>query len=154
MAELLYKDEVYTVIGAAMDVYNHLGPGFLEAIYQEAMEVEVTARNIPNSPEQNVQIMYKGKPLKKFYTPDLMCYGKIVVEIKAIDRLTSREEAQLLNYLKATGMPVGLLINFGAEKDLEWKRMVLTSQKQARIPKVLTPTRVQRINDPKPIRED
>jgi len=58
MAELLYKDEVYTVIGAAMDVYNHLGPGFLEAIYQEAMEVEVTARNIPNSPEQNVQIMY------------------------------------------------------------------------------------------------
>ena len=83
-----------------------------------------------------------------------MCYGKIVVEIKAIDRLTSREEAQLLNYLKATGMPVGLLINFGAEKDLEWKRMVLTSQKQARIPKVLTPTRAQGINDPKPIRED
>ena len=154
MAELLYKDEVYAIIGAAMDVYNQLGHGFLEAVYQEAMEVEATSRNIPNSPEQDVYIVYKGKPLKKFYTPDLMCYGKIIVEIKAIDHLTSREEAQLLNYLKATSMPVGILINFGAEKDLEWKRMVLTEKKPNRIPKVITSPRLSHVNNPKPIRED
>ncbi len=154
MAELLYKDEVYAIIGAAMDVYNHLGSGFLEAVYQEAMEVELDSRNIPNNPEEDVYILYKGKRLKKFYTPDLMCYGKIIVEIKAIDTLTSREEAQLLNYLKATSMSLGILINFGAKKDLEWKRMVLTSQKPARVPKVLTPSRLPRVNDPKPISED
>src|SRR6266498_848346 len=154
MTDLLYKDEVYAIVSAAMDVYSHLGPGFLEAVYQEAMEVEVTARNIPHNPEQDVYIMYKGKALKKFYTPDLMCYEKVIVEIKAIDRLTSCEEAQLLNYLKATNMPVGLLINFGAERDLEWKRMILTSEKPRHVPKVLTPSRPPRDNDPKPIRED
>src|SRR5215216_4995012 len=116
MAELLYKNEVYAIIGAAMEVYNQLGPGFGEAIYQEAMEIETVSRKIPNKPQQDVFIVYKGTTLKKFFTPDLICYEKIIVEIKAIDRLTTREEAQLLNYLKATGMPVGLLINFGAEK--------------------------------------
>ncbi len=137
-----------------MDVYNHLGTGFLEPVYQEAMEIELTARNIPNNPQQDVQIMYKGKPLRKTYTPDLTCYGKIIVEIKAIERLTSREEAQLLNYLKATGLEVGLLINFGAERDLEWKRMVLTTPIAVRIPRMLKPSQLTRINDPKPIRED
>lgn len=154
MAELLYKEEVYAIIGAAMDVYNHLGPGFLEAVYQEAMEVELTARNIPNSPEQDIRILYKGRPLKTFYTPDLICYGKIVVELKAIERLTSREEAQLLNYLKATTMPVGVLINFGSEKDLEWKRMVLTGQKPAQFPKSIASSSLSHINAPKPISED
>ena len=154
MAELLYKNEVYAIIGAAMEVYNQLGPGFGEAIYQEAMEIETGSCKIPNKPQQDVFIVYKGTTLKKFFTPDLICYEKIIVEIKAIDRLTTREEAQLLNYLKATGMPVGLLINFGAEKDLEWKRMVLTAQKPVRIPKVLTPTRLPSVNDPKPISED
>lgn len=154
MAELLYKDEVYAIIGAAMEVYNQLGPGFGEAIYQEALEIEVESRKIPNNPQQDIFILYKGQKLKNFFTPDLICYEKIVVELKALDRLTSREESQLLNYLKATGMPVGLLINFGAEKDLEWKRMVLTPQKPTQVPKVLTPTRSPRINDPKPIRED
>lgn len=154
MAELLYKDEVYAIIGAAMDVYNQLGPGFGEAIYQEALEIEVENRKIPNNPQQDIFIFYKGQRLKNFFTPDLICYEKIVVEIKALDRLTSREESQLLNYLKATSMPVGLLINFGSENDLEWKRMVLTSQKPAQVPKVITPSRLPRINDPKPISED
>ena len=130
--ELIYKDEVYAIIGAAMDVYNNLGSGFLEAVYQEAMEIETLARNIPALPEQKLLIQYKGAPLKKFYEADLLCYEKIIVEIKAMDRLTSREEAQLLNYLKATGLPVGVLINFGAHNDLEWKRMVLTQNNQPR----------------------
>jgi GxxExxY protein len=154
MVELLYKDEVYAIIGAAMEVYNQLGTGFGEAIYQEAMEIESKSRRIPNNPQQDIFIVYKGTTLKKFFTPDLICYDKIIVEIKAIDRLTSREESQLLNYLKATGMPIGLLINFGSEKDLEWKRMVLTSQKPAQVPKVIAPSRLPRINDPKPISED
>jgi GxxExxY protein len=131
--DLLYKDEVYAIIGAAMDVYNNLGSGFLEAVYQEAMEIETASRKIPAAPEQRLYIKYKGAPLKKFYEADLICYEKIIVEIKAMDKLTSREEAQILNYLKATGMEVGILINFGAHNDLEWKRLVLTQNKQPRI---------------------
>jgi len=130
--ELIYKDEVYAIIGAAMDVYNDLGPGFLEAVYQEAMEIETTLRKIPALPEQKLYIEYKGKSLKKFYEADLICYEKIIVEVKALDKLTSREEAQILNYLKATGMQVGILINFGAHNNLEWKRLVFSQNKQPR----------------------
>lgn len=130
--DLLYKDEVYAIVGAAMDVYNNLGPGFLEAVYQEAMEIETAARKIPALPEQKLYIEYKGAPLKKFYEADLICYDKIIVEIKAMDKLTSREDAQILNYLKATGMKVGVLINFGAHQNLEWKRLVFTQARQPR----------------------
>ncbi len=131
--ELIYKDEVYAIIGAAMDVYNNLGPGFLEAVCQEAMEIETLARKIPALPEQKLYIQYKGSTLKKFYEADLICYEKIIVEIKAMEKLTSREESQILNYLKATGFPVGVLINFGAHNDLEWKRMVFTQYKQPHV---------------------
>jgi GxxExxY protein len=131
--ELLYKDEAYSIIGAAMEVYNNLGPGFLEAVYQEAMEIETATRKIPALPEQELYIEYKGAPLKKFHKADLICYDKIIVEIKALDKLTSREEAQILNYLKATGMKMGLLINFGAHNDLEWKRLIFTQTKQPRV---------------------
>jgi len=130
--ELIYKDEVYSIIGAAMEVYNSLGPGFLEAVYQEAMEVETASRKIPAVSEQKLYIDYKGALLKKFYEADLICYEKIIVEIKALDKLTSREEAQILNYLKATGMQVGILINFGAHSNLEWKRLVFSQNKQPR----------------------
>ena len=128
MADLLLKDEVYAIVGAAMEVYNDLGPGFLEPVYQEAMEMETEARNIPSTPQQQIIVRYKGRPLRKFYIADLFCYDQIVVEIKAMDRLTPREQGQLLNYLKATGLQVGLLINFGSFPSLDWKRMVLTKQ--------------------------
>ena len=128
MADLLYKDEVYTIVCAAMDVYNDLGPGFLENVYQEAMEIEVVARKIPSRAFQEIHIKYKGRPLRKFYVADLICYDKIIVEIKAMDKLTLREEGQLLNYLKATGMKVGVLINFGHFPTLEWKRLVFTKE--------------------------
>jgi GxxExxY protein len=154
MAELLYKDEVYAIIGAAMEVYNQLGPGFSEAIYQEAMEIESKLRTIPHNPQQEISIKYKGTKLKQFFKPDFICYDKIIVELKALDRLSSREESQMLNYLKATSMPVGVLINFGAERDLEWKRMVLTPQKSVRVPKIVTPSHAPHINNPKPISED
>ncbi|MBI4760607.1 MAG: GxxExxY protein [Chloroflexota bacterium] len=154
MAELLLKDEVYAIIGAAMEVYNQLGPGFGEAIYQDAMEIELKSRKIPNVSQQDVFVFYKGQKLKNFFKPDLICYEKVVVELKALDQLTSREETQLLNYLKATGLPVGVLVNFGGERNLEWKRMVLTPAKSTPKPKILTPQKPPRINDPKPIDSD
>lgn len=128
MTDLLYKDEVYAIVGAAMEVYNDLGPGFLENVYQEAMEIEVEVRKIPFKPLQEIRIKYKGRLLKKFYVADLVCYDKIIVEFKAMDKLTLREEGQLLNYLKATGIKVGVLINFGHYPSLEWKRLVLTKE--------------------------
>jgi GxxExxY protein len=126
MSNLLLKDEVYAIIGAAMEVYNQLGPGFLEPVYQEAMEIETHERKIPSLSQHEIPIVYKGKRLKKFYVADLLCYDQVIIELKTLDRLTSREVAQLINYLKATGLLVGVLINFGAHPGLEWKRIVLT----------------------------
>lgn len=109
-----------------MDVYNALGHGFLEAVYQEALELELGMREIPFQPQSELTIYYKGRPLKKTYFPDLLVFDSLVVELKALDALTGVEEAQLLNYLKATRRQVGVLINFGSPKGLEWKRMVWT----------------------------
>ncbi len=128
MVELIAKDEVYAIVGAAMEVYNVLGPGFLEPVYQEALGIEFTDRGTPFEPQKELLIRYKGHCLKKSYIADFVVFGKIIVEIKAIDRLTSHDEAQLLNYLKATGMEVGVLINFGSADKLEWKRRVLTKR--------------------------
>ena len=124
MTESVLRDEVYAVVGAAMEVHRQLGPGFLEAVYHEAMEIELTDRGIPFQPQAPLTIAYKGHLLKKECVADLVCYEQIIVELKAIDRLSSREEAQLLNYLKATGLRVGLLINFGSPGALEWKHFV------------------------------
>lgn len=122
--ELLLKDEVYNIIGAAIEVHRELGPGFLEAVYHEALEIELTDRQVPFRSQQGLIVHYKGNPLQKQYQADLVCYERIIVELKALDRLSGKEEAQLLNYLKATGLRVGLLINFGSIGKLEWKRMV------------------------------
>jgi GxxExxY protein len=132
MTELIAKDEVYAVIGAAMEVYNRLGPGFLEPVYQEALAIEFTYRSIRFHEQHPIEIVYRGRPLKKKYIADFLCYDGIVVEIKALNALTSREEAQILNYLKATGHQVGVLINFGAHPSLEWKRIVLTKNSHPR----------------------
>ncbi|HOJ99789.1 MAG TPA: GxxExxY protein [Termitinemataceae bacterium] len=123
--ELIYKDEIYAIVGAAMEVANELGSGFLEAVYQEALAIEFEEQRIPFISQPSLEIVYKGRKLVKEYFPDFICFGKIIVEIKAIKQLTSIEEAQLLNYLKAADKPVGLLLNFGTPK-LEWKRMVMT----------------------------
>ena len=124
MTELLLKDEVFAIVGAAIEVHKELGPGFLEAVYQEALEIELAHRNIPFEGQKPLVVRYKGRQLKKEYVADLVCYGQIIVELKTIARLTEREEAQLLNYLKATGIRVGLLINFNSHGRLEWERRV------------------------------
>jgi GxxExxY protein len=133
MAELIYKDEVYAIIGAAMEVYNRLGPGFLEPVYQEALAIEMAHRAIPLKEQAEIKITYRDQPLKKTYVADYLCYDKVIVEIKAINSLTSREEAQTINYLKATGYKVGVLINFGAHPSLEWKRIVFTKNTPSRL---------------------
>ncbi|MFO7973552.1 MAG: GxxExxY protein [Candidatus Hydrogenedentota bacterium] len=123
--ELILKDEVYAIVGAAMEVSNELGSGFLEAVYQEALGCEFEARKIPFAAQPTVEIAYKGRTLTKEYIPDFLCFDQVIVEIKAVKELGVVEQAQLLNYLKATGKPVGVLLNFGGVK-LEWKRMALT----------------------------
>jgi GxxExxY protein len=121
--ELIYKEEVYDIVGAAMEVHNELGNGFLEAIYQEALEIEFAIRGVENRRQPDLRVFYKEHLLKKSYQPDFICYNKIIVEVKALSKLASEHESQLLNYLKATNMRVGVLINFGAER-LDYKRMV------------------------------
>ena len=113
----------YKIIGAAMEVHKELGCGFLEAVYQEALGREFKGQEIPFISQPTIEISYKGQPLDKAYQPDFICFDEIIVEIKAISGLSGVEEAQLINYLKATGLKVGLLINFGA-KSLEHKRLV------------------------------
>jgi GxxExxY protein len=125
MAELVLKEEVYEVIGAAMEVYYQLGRGFLEPLYQEAFEIELGRRGLPFEHQKELTILYKGQPLEKKYVADLVCFNEIVVELKALDRLTGIDEAQLLNYLRMTRMRVGLLINFGSQVRLEWKRYII-----------------------------
>ena len=125
MPELLLKDEVYAIAGAAMEVYWELGTGFLEPVYQEALEIELGRRQIPFEAQKRLTILYKGQPLQKEYAADLVCYEQIIVELKTHDRLIPADLAQLLNYMKATGMHVGRLFNFGSSPKLEWKRLVL-----------------------------
>jgi GxxExxY protein len=123
-SELLFKDEAYAIVGAAMEVHNELSGGYLEAVYQEAMEIELADRAIPFVPRQQLRITYKGRTLEKFYIADQVCYGAVLVEIKALDHLSGTEESQVLNYLKTTGLRVGVLLNFGNSSGLEWKRFV------------------------------
>lgn len=107
-----------------MTVHNTLGNGFLEEVYQEALEIEFKEQKIPYEREKNINILYRNVPLKKFYKADFLCYGEIIVELKAQSELTSNHRAQVLNYLKATHKKLGLLINFG-EKSLKYERLIL-----------------------------
>jgi len=110
-----------------MEVHKELGCGFLEGVCQEALGREFNVQRIPNEPQPIIEIFYKGHTLDKKYQPDFVCYDEVIVEIKALAELTGIEEAQLINYLKATGLNVGLLINFGA-RSLEYKRLIYTDR--------------------------
>ena len=120
------QQEGYDFMAAAFAVYNDMGNGYTEDIYQESLELELVDRKIPFQVQVELTIHYKGKPLKRKFKPDLMVFGDLVVELKAASALTSEHEAQLLNYLKATGKPVGYLVNFGCREKLEWKRFART----------------------------
>jgi GxxExxY protein len=125
MPELILKEEVYRIVGAAMDVYYTLGRGFLEPVYQEALQIELGRRDIPFEAQKILKVEYKGQQLRKKYVADFVCFGQIIIEIKACEGLTGRDEGQIINYMKATDMNVGLLFNFGSQARLEWKRCVI-----------------------------
>ena len=122
--EFLYQQEGYGLIGAAMEVYNEMGPGFLEEVYQECIEMEPADRKIPFQPQLPLELWYKGKKMKKRYKPDFYAFDCLIVELKAQKMLASENEAQLLNYLKGARKKVGYLFNFGHESQLQIKRMV------------------------------
>jgi GxxExxY protein len=125
MEQLLYAEETYAIRGAIFEVYRELGSGFLEAVYQECLEIEFKRRNLPFHPQRELRLRYKDEPLIQTYKPDFVCFGKIIVELKAVKELTSDYEAQLMNYLKATGLRLGLLANFGSHPEAEIERRII-----------------------------
>ncbi len=122
--EILYKEEAYAIVGACFEVYNEMGCGFVEPVYQECLELELAARGIPFRRKTSLLLCYKGHRLTKKYIPDFICYEKIIVEIKALSQLVDRHRSQVHNYLKATGLRLGLLVNFGNYPKLEYERIV------------------------------
>ena len=123
---LIYREEVYGIIGACFEVYNELGSGFLEDVYQEALEREFVIRSIPYLPKPKLEIFYKGSLLRKKYEPDFVLHPKIILEIKALKALNDDHRPQVQNYLKASRYQVGLLANFGKPQELEYERIVRT----------------------------
>ncbi len=121
---ILFKEESYRITGACFEVYNHMGSGFLEAVYQECLAIEFAAQNIPNVEHPIIQLKYKTHALKKIYVPDFLCYDEILIEIKATKQLENDDRAQIINYLKATDLQLGLLVNFGHYPKLETERFV------------------------------
>jgi GxxExxY protein len=125
MAGLVYEQESYEIRGAWFEVYRRMGRGFLEAVYQECLELEFAERGIPFAPKQKLPIVYKGRRLEQFYEADFFCYDKIIGEVKAVAHLADEHRAQVFNYLRATGMKLGLIVNFGSHPELETGRIVL-----------------------------
>ncbi len=123
--ELILRDECYAVMGACFEVYKEKGCGFLEAVYQECLELELRDKDISFVAQPELALSYKGRPLKQTYEPDLICYGALLVELKAVSALADEHRAQVINYLHATGLKVGLLVNFGHYPKVEWERIVV-----------------------------
>ena len=122
-SQIIYKDESYAIIGACMKVHRALGPGFLEAVYEEVVEKEFIVQNIPYKRQVKLDLYYEGVQLKKHYRADFVCYDSIIVELKAVTQMPSVFYMQLQNYLKCTNMELGMLINFGTPS-LTYKRIV------------------------------
>ncbi len=124
MKELISREEVYRIVGSAIQVHRELGAGFLEAVYHEALELQLKDDGVPFDSHPRLRLRYRQWTLKKGYQADFVCFGNIIVEIKAESRLTLIDQAQLINYRKATRLRTGVLINFGSVTRLEWKRFV------------------------------
>lgn len=125
MGELLYEHESYEIRGAVFEVYKQLGCGFLEAVYQECLERELRLRSVPFVAQGELRISYKGEPLVQTYKTDLVCYEKIIVELKAVKQIAPEHKAQLFHYLKATELRLGFLVNFGHHPGVEIERIIL-----------------------------
>jgi GxxExxY protein len=123
--DILYKEESYAIIGAFFNVYNDKGCGFLEPVYQECLGFELEFQNIQAEPQKKLDLFYRGRKLEHFYQPDFICFEKIILELKAVDKITDAHRAQVLNYLNATRMKLGIIVNFGHYPNLEYERIVL-----------------------------
>jgi GxxExxY protein len=122
----MFQDEGYKLMGAAFEVYNQLGYGMAEEIYQQSLEIELALRRIPFQSKKGLTAFYKGQALETRYKPDLFAFGCIVVELKAVAELVPEHEAQLFNYMRIARQPVGYLVNFGHKGELQWKRFILS----------------------------
>jgi len=125
VAEIVFKKESYKIVGACMEVYNQMGCGFLEVVYQECLEIEFAEQAIQFRPQFQLKLKYKDHELQSVFVPDFVCYEKIILEIKGVSDLHDTHRAQVINYLKATGQKLGLLVNFGQHGRLQYERIVL-----------------------------
>ena len=123
--DLILADESYKIIGACFEVYKEKGCGFLEAVFQECLELELRLQRRPFETQKVIPLTYKGLPMVQTYKADLVCFGKVLVELKAVSELADEHRAQVLNYLHATGFRLGLLVNFGHYPKLQWERIVV-----------------------------
>jgi GxxExxY protein len=130
-SELLFKEESYKIVGACFEVYREEGCGFLEPVYQECMVIELRLQGIPFVPKKPLALEYKGTPLQCSYEPDFICFDKIILELKAVKDLADEHRAQVQNYLKATGLQLGLLVNFGHYPKLEIERIANTRSRHS-----------------------
>ncbi len=128
MTELILPDESYQIMGACFEVYKRMGCGFLEHVYQECLEIELEFRGIPFVSQPNVKLTYRDRNLSSHFVPDFICYGKIILEIKAVSTLANDFRAKMINYLHATHLPLGLLVNFGHSPKLEYERLAHTQR--------------------------
>jgi GxxExxY protein len=122
---ILFKSESYQIMGACFEVYKEKGCGFLEAVYQECLEIELESQGVPFNPKAAFVLSYKGRTLKQKYEPDFICFGQIIMEIKSVSKLADEHRAQVHNYLRGTKLRLGLLVNFGHHPLLEYERIVL-----------------------------
>jgi len=122
--KILWREESYRIIGACFAVYNEVGSGFLEAVYQECLALELGVRGIPFREHPNLHLTYRGRKLRQAYQADFVCFDKIIVEIKAVARMADEHRAQIINYLKVTGLQLGLLVNFGSHPDPWYQRFL------------------------------
>ena len=125
MNQLVHEKETYTILGACFEVYKEKGYGFLEAVFQECLSLEFELQGIPAKAQVSMPLSYKGRPLAQRYIADFICFDKVIVELKAVSKLTDEHRAQMQNYLHATGLKVGLLVNFGHFPKVEHERFVL-----------------------------
>ncbi|MGI8641349.1 MAG: GxxExxY protein [Pyrinomonadaceae bacterium] len=131
MADLIYKEESYKIIGACFEVYKQKGSGFLEPVYQECLRIEFEMQKIPFVFEPTIQLEYKGRQLEQIFKPDFVYFGKIIVELKSVSKLSDEHRAQTMNYLNATGFELALLANFGHFPKLEYERFANTKNSKS-----------------------
>ncbi len=129
MENMIYEEESYKIIGAGMEVYNKLGCGFLENVYQECLGIEFKEKAVYYQEQKEIKIFYKGIELKQRYRADFICFDKILLEIKAVSKICDEHRSQILNYLNATGFKLGLILNFGSSRKLEYERFANTLKK-------------------------